>query len=301
MIDVRESLGAGHEWRETESLSVGQLARMAGVSVRTLQYYDRQRLLVAGVDSSGRRRYERKDILRLEQILFFKSFGFSLADIKAHLIEESDPILLQSAFVRQRRLLEEQAECLKEQLAAMDDVVAEAQHSGRVSMERLMLVIELRSRDFPFTSVLNYLSDMQIRVLKARGRANSRVTEQIEELADELLSLYRRGVDPNDSESQSYVARWWNIVQQAAGSDMTLLNSLLSAGADINHWTRESRQIIDAMRSFLASAFHFYFAQHGMPLPNDTPQEETRPGDENGPHAKDAPRSQTWSAVCKTK
>ena len=69
--------------QEREHLfSTGELARMAGVSVRTLQYYDAENLLKPFVTEGGRRRYTSDHVLRLEQIIFLKSIGFSLEEIK---------------------------------------------------------------------------------------------------------------------------------------------------------------------------------------------------------------------------
>ena len=53
------------------------------VTVRTLQYYDREGVLSPSAESAGGRRlYTDKDLVRLHQILSLKSLGFSLDDIK---------------------------------------------------------------------------------------------------------------------------------------------------------------------------------------------------------------------------
>ena len=67
---------------ENEHLfTIGELARMGGVTVRTLQYYDEQDLLKPIITEGGRRKYTCEEVLRLEQILFLKSLGFSLKEI----------------------------------------------------------------------------------------------------------------------------------------------------------------------------------------------------------------------------
>lgn len=53
--------------------TVKQLAKIAGVSVRTMHYYDEIGLLKpAFVKENGYRGYTDAELLRLEQILFFK-------------------------------------------------------------------------------------------------------------------------------------------------------------------------------------------------------------------------------------
>jgi MerR family transcriptional regulator, thiopeptide resistance regulator len=62
--------------------SVGQLARLAGVSVRTLHHYDDIGLLHPSVvGSNGYRLYGRAEALRLQEILFYRDVGLSLAEI----------------------------------------------------------------------------------------------------------------------------------------------------------------------------------------------------------------------------
>lgn len=67
----------------SQILTVGQLAKKSHVTVRTLQYYDRSGLLKpTAYSEGGRRLYSRQDSLRLQQILFLKTLGFSLEDIR---------------------------------------------------------------------------------------------------------------------------------------------------------------------------------------------------------------------------
>lgn len=56
---------------------IHEVAEMTGVTVRTLQYYDKIGLLHPGIRSeSGYRLYEDKDILRLQEILFLENLTF---------------------------------------------------------------------------------------------------------------------------------------------------------------------------------------------------------------------------------
>ena len=63
--------------------TVKKLADLAGISVRTLHYYDRIGLLKPESRSdSGYRRYGEEAVLRLQQIMFFKELDFSLEEIR---------------------------------------------------------------------------------------------------------------------------------------------------------------------------------------------------------------------------
>ena len=62
--------------------TVKQLSKLAGVSVRTLHYYDEIGLLrPARANGNGYRHYDQAAVLRLQQILFYKELGLSLEEI----------------------------------------------------------------------------------------------------------------------------------------------------------------------------------------------------------------------------
>ncbi len=71
---------------------VGELARLTGLTVRTLHHYDSAGLLVPSFrDHAGHRRYTAGDIRRLHHIQMLKSFGLALADIGRLVDGETDP------------------------------------------------------------------------------------------------------------------------------------------------------------------------------------------------------------------
>lgn len=65
------------------SYTVNKLATLSGVTIRTLRFYDEIGLLApAFVAENGYRYYEEKQLLRLQQILFFRELGFELKQIQ---------------------------------------------------------------------------------------------------------------------------------------------------------------------------------------------------------------------------
>lgn len=63
--------------------TVNKLSKLAGVSTRTLRYYDEINLLKpARIDSNGYRIYSQKEVNLLQQILFYRELDVGLEDIK---------------------------------------------------------------------------------------------------------------------------------------------------------------------------------------------------------------------------
>lgn len=100
-------------------LTVGAVAELAGVSVRTLHHYDELGLLEPSERSAaGYRLYSAADIQRLQRILCYRELGFDLATIGDVL---ADPATGDEDRLReQRRLLSERIERHQAMVAAID-------------------------------------------------------------------------------------------------------------------------------------------------------------------------------------
>lgn len=88
--------------------TVKEVSRLAGVSIRTLRYYDELGLLKpTAVTEAGYRLYSDKDLERLQEILFFKEMELPLEKIKQLLedpsIDRQEMLLMQQAVLEKKR------------------------------------------------------------------------------------------------------------------------------------------------------------------------------------------------------
>ncbi|MTV25451.1 MerR family transcriptional regulator [Nitriliruptoraceae bacterium ZYF776] len=92
---------AGRTW------TVGEVAALAGVSVRTLHHYDEVGLLPpSSRGANGYRRYGHEDVQRLQRVLFYRELDFGLDQIAELLADEADALVhlrRQRALVLERR------------------------------------------------------------------------------------------------------------------------------------------------------------------------------------------------------
>ncbi|MCE9579656.1 MAG: MerR family transcriptional regulator [Deltaproteobacteria bacterium] len=107
--------------------TVGELAKQTGVTIRTLHHYDELGLVSpTGRSAAGYRLYDDGDVLRLQQVLFYRDLGFPLDEIAAVL---DDP-----SFDRAAALRDQRAE-LASRRARVDGMIA-AIDRALVSLER---------------------------------------------------------------------------------------------------------------------------------------------------------------------
>jgi MerR family transcriptional regulator, thiopeptide resistance regulator len=102
--------------------TVGAVAALTGVSVRTLHHYDHIGLVVPSVRTpAGYRGYTDADVERLHLVLVYRSVGMPLDEIRA-LLDDSDADVL-GHLRRQHALLLEQAERLQHTIKAVEELM----------------------------------------------------------------------------------------------------------------------------------------------------------------------------------
>ncbi|MGI5921090.1 MAG: MerR family transcriptional regulator [Syntrophomonadaceae bacterium] len=111
--------------------TVQKLSQMAGISTRTLRYYDEIGLLKpARINTSGYRIYGQKEIDRLQQILFYRELGVNLEKIKEIVTASSFDAI--KALQEHREKLLVKSEQLDLLISNVDKTIAAAE--GRIVM-----------------------------------------------------------------------------------------------------------------------------------------------------------------------
>ncbi len=244
--------------------SIGDLAKKAEVSVRTLQYYDKIGLLKSTLSEGRRRMYVRDDVFRLQQILFIKSFGFSLEEIKNEVLHFKSTSDLEAIFTKQNAIVSGEIEKLNQISKMLDTVILEL-HKGRdVSIEKLVTIMYLMKQGNPYAFVLNYFGSEQLKNLAKRSESpESKGKDQVfadnaKDIFEDLKLLYQNGADPKDADGQALAKRWWDMVMDFTEGDPELLKSLVSAGMDIESWPEDVKDLQEVIGNFLGNALTIY-------------------------------------------
>lgn len=110
--------------------TVHQLAALAGITVRTLHHYDQIGLLKPSFSgSNGYRYYEEKELLKLQQILFFRELEFSLEQIKD--IMDSPKFDFVTAMKDQKKMLQIKRDRIDALLSTIDKTI-QSREGGEV-------------------------------------------------------------------------------------------------------------------------------------------------------------------------
>ena len=119
---------------------VKELSKITKTSVQTLHHYDRIDLLKPSVRlDNNYRLYSEKDLLKLQQIIALKFFGFELAQIKKLLDGDVDMV---DHFTVQSQFLEEKANVLMTANQTLKKIVSDCRQNKSISWESIIESIE---------------------------------------------------------------------------------------------------------------------------------------------------------------
>ena len=256
-----------------ERFTIGQIAKKMGVSVRMLQYYDKEGIFKPSyVSEGGRRLYSNKDILKLYQILTLKYLGFSLEDIKCRLYDLETPEQVVYVLERQQELLEAQIQNLHEVLDSIMVLRTEALRMDEVDFGKYADIVSMVKLGVNHKDlwVINAFDNAFHNHLKTHFSSQPELGLQIMETYLQLLDegiVLKREEEPYDSlKSMEYAKRWWEMVHQFTGGDMSLLPKLYEFNTNKHNWDDEISVKQNEIDDFLNKVLEYYLSTLGETL-----------------------------------
>ena len=202
-------------------LTVGELARLSGITVRTLRHYDEIGLVAPGGRTrAGYRTYGTKEVERLQEVLFFRELGFALDEIKR--VVERPGYSRTEALRRQREMLESQADRLLALIDTVDQALQAARTGVKMSDEAALGVFG----DF---DPAEYESEVRERWGESDAYKQSaertarygkedwlRISDEADEINQRFLTLIAAGIDAGADaamdvaeEHRGHIAKWF--------------------------------------------------------------------------------------------
>lgn len=249
---------------EKEFLTIGELAKQMGVTVRTLQYYDKEQLLKPSkLSEGGRRLYSSKDIIRLHQILSFKYLGFSLDDIKNQILPLDTPTEVFNVLERQKNIIKEQLENLNDALDSINSLQSEIHSIQDVDFQKYADIIELLRLGNKNYWVWKIFDDTLTEHIKSRFSNTPDLGEDIMqkylELLDETLRFKNLNISIESNEGVKLSGLWWKLILDFTGGNMDLLPNLMSFNNEVSNGSYEISKKQNEVNEYLGKLLGNYF------------------------------------------
>ncbi len=243
-------------------MTIGELAEIGHVTVRTLQYYDKIGILKPSeISEGGRRLYTAKDITILHQIITLKSLGLALTDIKDRLV----PVVTNDDI---KKMLLQQAEIIKEQISksnkileSIDMISEEIEDLGDVNWSKYSNMVKLIQENNEHFWVMNYLDSD---ALKSISEVHKSFTEDelpsdwLVKSMEKTLSLMESGYEPESYEAQLVAADLWGMIEKYTNGKPELMNKLYDFYRGADNWPQRYSKMQEKSQKFIETAIEYY-------------------------------------------
>ncbi|WP_025274664.1 MerR family transcriptional regulator [Haloglycomyces albus] len=249
----------------SEEWSIGELARMSGLSTRTLRHWDAKGLLTPVRTDAGRvRYYGRAELLRLQEIVLYRRMAMSLDSIRSIVDGHTDHV---DALRGHRERLRQ----AREHVAALERTVAStiAQLEGDEAMEPATWFDRLDGE-----TVERYEAEARTRwgderVDRSRenleamtDRERDEVIERFQSIVDRLARLYRDGAYSDDTAVDTVIGDHYSWLSGMWEADREAYVGLGRLYADDERFARQFDAATDGLAAFTASAMEAWAQRH---------------------------------------
>lgn len=201
--------------------TVQQLAKLSGVSVRTLHYYDEIELLKPAYHgANGYRYYEEEQLLRLQQILFFRELGFKLERIKG-ILGRSDFHQI-AALASHRQILEQEVGRLGQLILTINKTIKHLKEDSEMEpIEMYLGFSKEKQKGYEKELIEAYGQKAQTLIAESKVKTKGwsadqwrRSKQQGEEVTQQLAKALEKGAEADSDEVQALVAQLHKWVSQ---------------------------------------------------------------------------------------
>lgn len=243
-------------------MTVGEVAKKMGVTVRTLQYYDKEGLLAPSAESEGGRRlYTNKDLVLLHQIMSLKSLGFSLSDIRERLISLDTPADVANVLTEQANDIRKKIEQLSEALSAIEKLKTEVLQIQTVDFKKYADIIVNLQMDNEYYYLIKKFDDETLDHIRCRFDKESGLDfmDRFNHLSDEILQLQKENVPPESKRCQQLTKAYWDLIVEFTNGDMSMLPKLMEIG-NFEHAENDWEKKQSMISAYLEPALEIYFS-----------------------------------------
>lgn len=247
--------------------TVLKLAQLAGVSIRTLHYYDEIGLLKPSLTrENGYRVYEEKELLRLQQILFYRELEFSLEDIKKILDAPGFTIL--EALQDHKKLLELKRERIEKMLITVNTTMKHLKGGGMMQNDDLF----------------NGLNDKKMQEYKEEAKARwgdtkaykqsiertrnwtkedyKKATADQKAITQEVADLMHEGKSIESSEVQTVIEKHYKYLDRFYDTPYEMYRNLGKMYVDDPRFTAYYDKFTKGLAVFIRDAIAYFCDQH---------------------------------------
>ena len=237
-----------------------ELADIAGISVRTLHYYDTIGLLSPEIDrENGYRNYSDQDVSTLQQILFFRQLNFKLTQIK--------DILNSPKYHQTEALLEQKDIILKEQtrlnniLKLIDKTIQAERGEITMTNEEKFSGVDFSHNPYEQEAREKWGDEKVEQANQNLKKMGAKEAErEFDEIYIQLADL--RHLDPESDAAQQEIGKWYDFLNKVGEYTPEMFKNLGEMYTADERFTKNIDKYGDGLAEFMKEAMTVYYEQH---------------------------------------
>lgn len=245
--------------------TVHQLANIAGISVRTLHYYDEVGLLQPSRSAkNGYRTYNDQDLLKLQQILFFRELEFPIADIQR--IMQSPTFDMRRALEDHKQLIELKRKRLTALIRTINKTVGKLDMKTDMNDEELYAAFAKSEGDKYAAEAkerwghTDTYQESARRVAKFTGADWKRISVETDAIMKGLVANRDKGAKA--PEVQAFIARHYASLREFYEPNLEMYKGLADMYVGDPRFAAHYEQYGAGMAQFMHDAMHEYVRKH---------------------------------------
>jgi len=253
--------------------TVKKLSELSGVTIRTLHFYEEIGLLKPAYHgSNGYRYYEEKELLQLQQILFFKELGFSLKQIQKVLRRDDFDQL--SALYSHRKSLNQEWEKIGLLLKTIDKTIKHLKGKKKMKDKEIFdgfnitLVKKAKEGTSYFAaeeivgkSIKNPTKNVQD--VEKKGKAfYEKTIETAHAIFRELVHCIEKGLDPASAEVQRIIKKHHAATEQLQNATQKVYIAMAQLYQEHPEFRKQLDPFHPQLAEFMAQAMRVFADQN---------------------------------------
>ena len=248
--------------------TVKKLSELSGVTIRTLHFYEEIGLLKPAYHgSNGYRYYEEKELLQLQQILFFKELGFSLKQIQK-VVGRSDFDQL-AALHSHRKSLSKEWEKIGVLLKTIDNTIKHLKGKKKMKDKEMFdgfnITLVKAKEGQPYSAAEKLVVQSVKNPTKSaedvekRGKAYyDNITKTAHALFKELGHCIEKGLDPASDEVQKIIKRHHTFAEQTHSATKEVYKAMAELYVEHPEFRKQLDPFHPNLATFMAEAMRVF-------------------------------------------
>ena len=234
-------------------MKVGELAKKAGITTRTLRFYDKEGLLPPSHESEGGYRlYTNKDMARLVQIITMKQLGLTIEEIKKRLVSIDTPADMVNALTEHADSIRQKIESLTNSLKAIEALKAEVIQMETVDFQKYSAILLNLQMNNEYYWVIKHVDEEMLEKFRTifDDENAAEVIKQINLIHNEAAQLEKKGIAPDSSEGKALAQKNWDLIQNITNGDNDMINKLIKVAEESSEHLQNYEFIKQAMHAY---------------------------------------------------